>query len=226
MFGSRAGNVASVGRVQTPTLAIVYARELEIRNFKPRAYWQITAEFQVSKGTYEGDLPEARLQEVRVGRARPDRPDLGQGGGRGDLRRPARGDADARRPRGEEGQHPGVAPPLRPDDPPAGGEQPLRPLRQAHLPDRAGALRAPQDDHLPADGLPRAPGGLHPDLPPGAPEPPGRPCGPRAHGARGAVARAQQAHLQQRPDFRPLRDHPDCRDARSPSRTWRRRSTT
>jgi DNA topoisomerase-3 len=54
MFGSRAGNVASVGRVQTPTLAIVYARELEIRNFKPRGYWRITAEFQVAKGTYEG----------------------------------------------------------------------------------------------------------------------------------------------------------------------------
>jgi DNA topoisomerase-3 len=35
MFGSRGGNVAAVGRVQTPTLAIVYARELEIRNFKP-----------------------------------------------------------------------------------------------------------------------------------------------------------------------------------------------
>ena len=28
MFGSRAGNVASVGRVQTPTLAMVYAREI------------------------------------------------------------------------------------------------------------------------------------------------------------------------------------------------------
>jgi DNA topoisomerase-3 len=54
MFGSRAGNVASVGRVQTPTLAIVYARELEIRNFKPRGYWRITADFQVSKGGYEG----------------------------------------------------------------------------------------------------------------------------------------------------------------------------
>ena len=54
MFGSRAGNVASVGRVQTPTLAIVYARELEIRNFKPRSYWQISAEFQVTKGSYEG----------------------------------------------------------------------------------------------------------------------------------------------------------------------------
>jgi DNA topoisomerase-3 len=54
MFGSRAGNVATVGRVQTPTLAIVYARELEIRNFKPRAYWRITANFEVTKGRYEG----------------------------------------------------------------------------------------------------------------------------------------------------------------------------
>ncbi len=54
MFGSRAGNVASVGRVQTPTLAIVYAREQEIRNFKPRAYWRVTASFEVAKGRYEG----------------------------------------------------------------------------------------------------------------------------------------------------------------------------
>ncbi len=54
MFGSRAGNVASVGRVQTPTLAIVYARELEIRNFKPRAYWRVTATFDIAKGPYEG----------------------------------------------------------------------------------------------------------------------------------------------------------------------------
>ena len=54
MFGSRAGNVASVGRVQTPTLAIVYARELEIRNFVPRDYWRVTATFEVAKGRYEG----------------------------------------------------------------------------------------------------------------------------------------------------------------------------
>src|ERR1019366_5734346 len=54
MFGSRAGNVASVGRVQTPTLAIVYARELEIRNFIPRDYWRVTATFEVAKGRYEG----------------------------------------------------------------------------------------------------------------------------------------------------------------------------
>ncbi len=54
MFGSRAGNVASVGRVQTPTLGIVYARELEIRNFKPRSFWRVTARFEVAKGVYEG----------------------------------------------------------------------------------------------------------------------------------------------------------------------------
>jgi DNA topoisomerase-3 len=54
MFGSRAGNVASVGRVQTPTLAIIFARELEIRNFHPRGYWRITALFQIKRGTYEG----------------------------------------------------------------------------------------------------------------------------------------------------------------------------
>ena len=54
MFGSRAGNVASVGRVQTPTLAIVYERELEIRNFKPRDYWRVTAKFEIAQGQYEG----------------------------------------------------------------------------------------------------------------------------------------------------------------------------
>ncbi|MSU69604.1 MAG: type IA DNA topoisomerase [Opitutaceae bacterium] len=54
MFGSRAGNVASVGRVQTPTLSIVYDRELEIRNFKPRPYWRVTATFEITLGAYEG----------------------------------------------------------------------------------------------------------------------------------------------------------------------------
>src|SRR6476660_7105233 len=54
MFGSRGGNVASVGRVQTPTLAMVYERELEIRNFKPHDYWRVTAKFGIAQGEYEG----------------------------------------------------------------------------------------------------------------------------------------------------------------------------
>src|SRR5438552_1547648 len=64
MFGSRAGNVASVGRVQTPTLAIVYARELEIRNFKPRDYWRVTATFEVTKGRYEGVYQRANFKRA------------------------------------------------------------------------------------------------------------------------------------------------------------------
>ncbi|MEY4488614.1 MAG: hypothetical protein RIQ79_1122, partial [Verrucomicrobiota bacterium] len=63
MFGSKAGNVASVGRVQTPTLAIVYARELEIRNFKPRAFWRLTANFQVAQGAYEGVYQKANFKK-------------------------------------------------------------------------------------------------------------------------------------------------------------------
>lgn len=64
MFGSRAGNVASVGRVQTPTLAIVFKRELEIRNFKPRPFWRVTAEFKVAKGTYEGVYQRAHFKKA------------------------------------------------------------------------------------------------------------------------------------------------------------------
>jgi DNA topoisomerase-3 len=105
MFGSRAGNVASVGRVQTPTLAIVYNRELEIRNFKPRGYWRVTAKFEIAKGDLRGRLPSAQLQEERR-RARPHRPHLGQGEGRGRPRR-LRGPARRLRHRGKEGQHAG-----------------------------------------------------------------------------------------------------------------------
>jgi DNA topoisomerase-3 len=64
MFGSRAGNVASVGRVQTPTLAIVYARELEIRNFKPRDYWRVTATFEIAKGRYEGVYQRPNFKKI------------------------------------------------------------------------------------------------------------------------------------------------------------------
>ena len=64
MFGSRAGNVASVGRVQTPTLAIVYARELEIRNFVPRDYWRVTATFEIAQGRYEGVYQRANFKRA------------------------------------------------------------------------------------------------------------------------------------------------------------------
>ncbi|MFQ3577578.1 MAG: DNA topoisomerase III [Verrucomicrobiia bacterium] len=43
-----------VGRVQTPTLAILVEREEKIRAFKPRSYWEVHATFQSARGTYIG----------------------------------------------------------------------------------------------------------------------------------------------------------------------------
>jgi len=48
------GGVWSVGRVQTPTLALVVQRDLEIENFKPKPYWVIKALFSLEGKTYEG----------------------------------------------------------------------------------------------------------------------------------------------------------------------------
>lgn len=46
--------VWSVGRVQTPTLALLVRRELEIRNFRPQPFWTLRARFAHPDGTYEG----------------------------------------------------------------------------------------------------------------------------------------------------------------------------
>ncbi len=54
LYGSKVKEIATVGRVQTPTLTMVLERELEIRNFKPTPYWKIVAKFGITAGTYEG----------------------------------------------------------------------------------------------------------------------------------------------------------------------------
>ncbi|MEO0796499.1 MAG: DNA topoisomerase III [Verrucomicrobiota bacterium] len=54
VFGRRGGTAATVGRVQTPTLSMIYRREVEIRNFKPRDYWRLVADFGVTEGEYQG----------------------------------------------------------------------------------------------------------------------------------------------------------------------------
>lgn len=53
-FGRRGGTAANVGRVQTPTLAMVCDREQEIRDFVPQSYWEVVAKFQLETGSYEG----------------------------------------------------------------------------------------------------------------------------------------------------------------------------
>lgn len=56
MFGRRGKGkqVATVGRVQTPTLALVVDRDRVIREFEPRDYWRIVGTFRLDAGTYEG----------------------------------------------------------------------------------------------------------------------------------------------------------------------------
>ena len=44
--------VIPAGRVQTPTLHIVYKREMEIRNFTSKPFYEIHAKFQVPEGAY------------------------------------------------------------------------------------------------------------------------------------------------------------------------------
>jgi DNA topoisomerase-3 len=73
-FNSKVGGfqLTPVGRVQTPTLAILAEREEKIRSFQSRTYWELFADFDIAKGTYRGrwfdesftrDLDEDRRAE-------------------------------------------------------------------------------------------------------------------------------------------------------------------
>ncbi|EPQ9603946.1 DNA topoisomerase III [Staphylococcus pseudintermedius] len=44
----------SIGRVQTPTLCMIYERELAIKNFKPAKFYEVIGEFKANKGDYKG----------------------------------------------------------------------------------------------------------------------------------------------------------------------------
>ena len=55
-FNSKAGGfqLTTVGRVQTPTLAILVEREEKIRRFVPRDYWEVLGTFRAGGGEYTG----------------------------------------------------------------------------------------------------------------------------------------------------------------------------
>lgn len=76
-FNSRHGgfNITAAGRVQTPTLAILAAREAEIRSFEPSPYHEVHATFGVEAGEYLGkwidedwrrdnDNPHSRAERI------------------------------------------------------------------------------------------------------------------------------------------------------------------
>ena len=55
-FNSKSGGfqLTTVGRVQTPTLAILTEREERIRAFRPRNYWEVIGTFRARAGEYTG----------------------------------------------------------------------------------------------------------------------------------------------------------------------------
>jgi len=76
-FNSKSGGfqLTTVGRVQTPTLAIMVEREEKIRAFRPRGYWEVHGSFRARGGDYPGrwfdehwkktdDDPDARAERL------------------------------------------------------------------------------------------------------------------------------------------------------------------
>ncbi len=55
-FNSKGGgfNKTTVGRVQTPTLAVLVKREGQIQRFEPKPFWEVHALFGAQAGTYPG----------------------------------------------------------------------------------------------------------------------------------------------------------------------------
>jgi len=64
------GTLFSVGRVQTPTLAMVVARDREIRAFVPEKYREVEATFKASNGEFRGTYHARKDAEVRDARGR------------------------------------------------------------------------------------------------------------------------------------------------------------
>jgi DNA topoisomerase-3 len=69
ILGRGARGVIGVGRVKTPTLAIVCKRELEIRNFVPLAYFEVVATANVAGGQFQmRHAPQQRIVRREIAR--------------------------------------------------------------------------------------------------------------------------------------------------------------
>ena len=64
-FNSKEGGfyLTTVGRVQTPTLSIVVEREEKIKQFQPRDYWEVRAEFVCAAGVYQGRWLDTKFKK-------------------------------------------------------------------------------------------------------------------------------------------------------------------
>jgi DNA topoisomerase-3 len=74
-FNSQEGGFykTTVGRVQTPTLAILVERERRIKEFVSRDYWEVEAEFKAVAGTYRGRWFDDKFRKGEDEHARAER---------------------------------------------------------------------------------------------------------------------------------------------------------
>jgi DNA topoisomerase-3 len=74
-FNSKEGGfyLTTVGRVQTPTLAILVEREDKIRAFTPRDYWEVHARFGAKAGEYAGRWFDPAFKKDEDGERKPER---------------------------------------------------------------------------------------------------------------------------------------------------------
>jgi len=73
-FNSKGGGFfkTTVGRVQTPTLAILVEREERIKRFVPRTYWELHATFACQAGEYTGRWFDEHFQRTQQGKETDD----------------------------------------------------------------------------------------------------------------------------------------------------------
>ncbi len=74
-FNSQEGGFykTTVGRVQTPTLAILVQRERRIKAFESRDYWEVEAEFKAVAGTYRGRWFDEKFKKADDEHAKAER---------------------------------------------------------------------------------------------------------------------------------------------------------
>ncbi len=155
-FNSRDGGffLTTVGRVQTPTLAIVVEREEKIRKHVARDYWEVHASFGAQAGEYDGKWFDPKWKKnPDDAEQRADR--LWNAAAR---RRPSPTRCAASRPRVTEESKPSTQrSPLLFDLTTLQREAnvALRLLGQDHAVAGAGAVREAQGADLPADRLAR-----------------------------------------------------------------------
>ncbi|MEI8282931.1 MAG: DNA topoisomerase, partial [Armatimonadota bacterium] len=74
-FNSKEGGFykTTVGRVQTPTLAVLVEREEKIKRFVSRDYWEVHANFLATAGEYPGRWFDVDFKKDDDGERRPER---------------------------------------------------------------------------------------------------------------------------------------------------------